>query len=521
MRHPGLRLTGIPAAWLAFLCLTLAAATSLRAAEPQAQEPSVLGFSLPPELGFVIESHPPANPTAPTVVYIQDAHSNYDAQRHLAGILDRLVAAHQIRLILVEGGEGDVGLAYLRRYGPPENRKEVAEKYLKSGMISGEEYLDITSEHPLMLWGVESLPLYEQNLAAFLEAEDLRRTLEPALAAAREAVDRLKPSVLTDALADLEQKRVRFEQRRLTLAEYVAFLERAAAKQRVETDGYPELARFAQLRRLEDAVQLGEIPAEQRALIERLQARAPKSDVQRLSEMTGEMRSGAVTPKAFYGLLKELAARHAVRLGPYPNLAKYIDYVLLRGELDTPGLSRELDRLANALMMSMTTSEAANDLLKVDAELMLIERLAELQLSPEDYRRLQALATDGMFARWARVVNAAESTAGLPATDFSRLSLVDAGLPTLRRFYDVSTRRDAALVDNAVEKLKATQARVAVLITGGFHAPAITDSLKSRGMGVLVLAPNVGQHAEDDVYRAVVKYKSGRHASTATPRALE
>src|SRR3989338_3034901 len=104
---------------------------------------------VPDTAGHIISSHPStaASQAAPkTIIHIQDAHANYQAQKHLAAIVDALAKTYGIQLVLVEGGVDNASLSYLRRYATPEKRQQVAEEFLKAGEISGEEYLDITVE---------------------------------------------------------------------------------------------------------------------------------------------------------------------------------------------------------------------------------------------------------------------------------------------------------------------------------------------------------------------------------------
>ncbi len=72
-----------------------------------------------------------------TIILIQEAHVDYNAQKAIAEILKSLIQKENLRLILVEGGWGDVALTYLRNYGTPEGRLQVAERYLKDGKNSG------------------------------------------------------------------------------------------------------------------------------------------------------------------------------------------------------------------------------------------------------------------------------------------------------------------------------------------------------------------------------------------------
>ena len=163
------------AMWLA-VSLT-AAGPLLAQTKPDTIRPlTVSDFFVPAGAGFVIDRIEPAPSahTAPVLIHIQEAHANPEAQRHIIRILEDLIAHHGLRLILVEGGSGDVGLADLRAVAAPEQRRQVAEKYLDLGVISAEEYLDLVSDHPLTLWGVEEPALYDQNFEALLDRKSTR-----------------------------------------------------------------------------------------------------------------------------------------------------------------------------------------------------------------------------------------------------------------------------------------------------------------------------------------------------------
>src|SRR3990167_202224 len=83
------------------------------------------------------------------IIHIQDAHSNLSGQESLAGALDRLIRAYGIQTVLVEGSSADVSLTETRKSAPLETWKPVAKRLLFDGIISGEEYLNLTTEHPM------------------------------------------------------------------------------------------------------------------------------------------------------------------------------------------------------------------------------------------------------------------------------------------------------------------------------------------------------------------------------------
>lgn len=115
----------------------------------------------------------------PMVIYIQEPHVNAEAQQQLVVLLQRLIAQRGLRLILVEGGYGDVSLTPFVRGTTLERRQQVAQVYLQSGLLSGEEYLNVVSNAPLTLWGVEDRRLYDENVQALLSADTVRQRVRP------------------------------------------------------------------------------------------------------------------------------------------------------------------------------------------------------------------------------------------------------------------------------------------------------------------------------------------------------
>lgn len=459
----------------------------------------------------MVELHQPTASVNPaTIVHIQEAHTNYEAQQHLVGILKRLIEQHGLELILVEGGEGDVSLAYLRHYGPPDNRRQVAEKYLKLGIISAEEYLDIASDYPLILWGVERKDLYQEHVKTFLDTESLRERLRPTMASVQQAIEALTPRLLDPAVVKLEAATEAFEAEQLGVAEYADLLSGFAKRTGIAQEkDYPNVARFLHVRQLEQAVNLERVPQEQRALMEQLSDRVDEAKLDGLIAKAREMKAGTLTREAFYEHLEQLAAKSGLSLDPYPHLSRYISYLQQSRQIRPTVLADELEQLAARLQRDLVTTPQGRQLQTVAEQLDLIDKLLDLKLSPQEYQRLKELRVEGSASSWASFLNQQLLSQGLPSRTLAGLDELEAARPTLTRFYEAALVRDEALVHNTMEKLAKTKERLAALITGGFHSPQITKFLTERGVGVLVVAPKTSQATDERLYHAVLKYKSG------------
>ncbi|HXV19242.1 MAG TPA: hypothetical protein VD883_04105, partial [Candidatus Omnitrophota bacterium] len=137
-------------------------------AQPQnviVQDPS--RFEVPSEFAYLREVHKGSDGTL--IIHIQDAHTNLSGQENLAKALDEIMSKYKVSLVLVEGGSKDDTLTAIKEVAPAEVWKRVAKNFLVEGKISGEEYLNLISDHPMRILGIEDRALYLQSVRAYAD----------------------------------------------------------------------------------------------------------------------------------------------------------------------------------------------------------------------------------------------------------------------------------------------------------------------------------------------------------------
>ena len=152
----------------------------------------------------------------------------------------------------------------------------------------------------------------------------------------------------------------------------------------------------------------------------------------------------------------------------------------------------------------------ARQLAAVAEQVDLVNKMITLKLNPAEYIRLKTSDLDALPSQWSTTLNRLLVEQALPARSFEGLSELTAASPKLRQFYEAANARDAAMIEQTITKLAQSGERLAVLITGGFHSPAVTKGLRQRGAQVLVVATTVTHELNDQQYRAVLRCKSGR-----------
>jgi len=533
------------------LCAVFALSTSRLHAASTSTAIDPFRITIPADHGYLGDIHATSEPGAPVIIHIQETHANYDTQQHLVAILEYLIQRYGVRLILVEGGDGDVSLSYFRDYGSLEQRKRAAEKYLRAGILSAEEYLDITSDYPLILWGVEDRQLYQRNWQTLQEAEPLRESFQPFLTQVRQAATQLKPRLLSAASKELDEAREAFDRDEMGLTAYTGLLWRLAKQQPLDMAAYDEVARFVTISEQEQRLNLSEVQQEQQTLVQRLQqaadsdtrtavvdpsTRAPASLDEARDRLAGGPRSGfrptgvqegatglpvglhkanavkaGTAPQVeFYEVVVDLATRQGLALEDYPHLTDYVAYLHASKQIRPAALSDQLEQLATALRTASSGgSPESRQLTKLLEELTLIERLVKIELSPDEYQRVRRLPAPGLLCGWGQFLEKQLRLQNLDVPTFAACGALEAQVPQVARFYETASLRDQALVTQAMSKLQESGERLAVLITGGFHSPEIMRLLRERGLGVVAVTPKVDQPSDPAVYQAVLKYKQG------------
>ncbi len=485
------------------------------------QELKIADIAVPPELGYVIEARQSTGPAPhPLIVHIQEAHVNYEAQKRLATILEQLIQQHGLKLILVEGGHGNVGLEEFRQYGPPQTRQQVAERYLKSGVLSGEEYLDITSNYPLMLWGIEDEGLYQENVNAFLDTEDLRASLQPIIAEVRASAEALKPRLFDPALTEVQAATAKFENGTMELSDYANLLSRTAQARALSQETYPMVARFVNLNHVQAGLQPTVIQQEQTALLQQLHDQISATEWEHLMDTARHVNEKTQTQAAFYQQLEQLTRAAGISTQSYPQLAQYLYCLHESAQIESAILAEELNRFAQQLGQELTSTPQSRALHSLLEEVDLVEKFLALRLTAVEYQRLQACDVAAMVPRWKETLTEQLAQYGFPPVSLTRLEELAGAWPSLQRFYDAARQRDEALVEQAIAKLDETHEPLAVLITGGFHSARITERLAQHGMNVVVMATRVDHPTDDRLYSAVMRYKSGQGTFEAVQTAM-
>ena len=494
----------------------LSAQPALPAAAPadskvgSAKDSMPIAVNIPEGAGHVVESYKAKDADAKIVIHIQDIHTNYEAQKNSSRIIEALVKYNKLRLIMVEGGWGDVSLSYLRTYADTERRLDVAEEYLKSGKISGEEYLDIISDYDLTLEGLEEEELYKANLDTFFEIEQFRSQANKELDNISSVVSALKKKIYSPQLIELEKAKQEYEEEKISLADYYKYVDALAKKTKQSLSSYPNFKRFIEVAGLEKDIKFPVVEQERSALIEKLSKKLTKQQLTNLVTKSLEFRLNKLTPSEYHEYLFGEAKAAQEPMSGYPNLEKYLAYVRAHEEIDTAKLFEETEVLSAEIEAVLIKNDQQRKLYEISRSLHVLDNFLNLKLVPNDFKYYKQHRNDFNTAAWMSFLQKEAKRYKVRTASLKPAYILDKNLSTLVKFYDLANKRDDAFVQNAIKLMNEENAKVAVLIAGGFHTPSLKQKLKECGMSYVVVAPHTTQQTDPEQYRYILRYKSGK-----------
>ncbi len=464
-------------------------------------------IKIPTQFGSIKETfQAPAQTTSSQreIIHIQDAHCNYEAQKNMAQLLEYLVKEQNLRLIMVEGGSGDVSLTFLRGYTDKKAREEVADKYLKEGKISGEEYLDIVSDYPLQLYGIEDKALYDAHLAVFEKIDSFREQGLKDLKGLSAIVKSLKFRIYSQELQRFEEKKSGYEGKAISLTEYCQYLSGMANKKRLGLEDYPHLAAFSETASLEKEINFQQAETQRNVFIKDLAGLLDERGAQNLILMTQGFKAKMVTPERYYSFLKTTGEEKLDLRRKYPQLYAYIKYVTVSKEVNAAELLKEVNAIEEKIKDASLTNAGQIRLAEIDKSLQILTKILNLELTPEDYAYFKVNKPKFVTVSWTDFLTENCSRYNL-TMQASGSKLIDGNLEQFDEFYQLGVKREQAFIKNIVSKMDESGENLAVLITGGFHTPGVTQMLKDKGYSYIVAAPAITQKSDSSVYFSVLR----------------
>ncbi len=380
-------------------------------------------LSLPQDLGVVSESFVPktVNKTTPFVIYLENAHANFESENHIREIIHHLQQQLRLDLVLLEAGEGELDSLFFKSFPDREIKERLLKDYLQKGELSGGEAASISGQDdPTAYYGIEQQTLYNENKKAFLSA--LQR--QPEIS---KELERIAAKLKTHSKIFHPETRLLFKRETAFYAESVHLIHYAGT-----------------LRRL----------FYHRHRAQRFSRTAFASQFPQLNQLLKQRLSAIQGTQLFF----------------------------------------ELEALEDELRESLPRTKKEASLLQDFYYLRLLRRLAKLELTRKEWAALRA----SLAIRREKIKGKTDN-----------LWTMDRGLWTSHlAFYELAVQRDQTLFENANRIIRQKKAKIAVVVTGGFHVQGITQQLRKSNIPFALISPKINQIGDSGHYLRVMTGKA-------------
>ncbi len=504
--------TSMPAAPLVFAEASAGRAVVSKSAD--ARELDLRSLTIPPELGVVVDSWQPEDrPPEAVVIHLQDLHTHAEAQAHLSELLDHVTTRFDVRTVALEGAEGLCDVTPYTSLPDPPSTERIARLFREQGLFTGAEYYAIAHPNRVALWGIEDGALYREHLEASAAQEAAAAKVEPTVQEMRRLLQPLRASIYPETLQRFLVLRESFEagDAQVSLTTYLTELARLAQDTKTALEAYPHVQPLMRAVQQSQTLQRREIEAERDALVHVLWTQLSQAQRAELTQ-AAQQATQHHAPALYYLLLIRFARAHGVwdaspsataQVLSAPShpaaLARYVDYLTALHSTGEPSVREELANLEETLTHALLMTESQRALYRLENHVELIDRLLQARLSPSEWARYQRVRGEITAARVLEDLRRLKPDATVTTEALTRLV---ESLPIGERFYQLAQQRNDVFVTKTLAALAQEHAHTAVLITGGFHSPGITQRFKDHHVAYVVIAPIINGSLDQAVYEA-------------------
>ena len=431
------------------------------------------------------------------IIHIQDAHCNFEAQTNITKILENLIKNYGLTLVSVEGADGFIDTTWFKAFPDEEVRKEVATYFMKKGEITGPEFLSITTDYPIKLFGAETRSYYIQNLNAFTSSYPLKEDTEKYFNQIKTVLNKLKNYVYSNELKDLDAKMQDYESKKLQFTDYVKFLENLAANHKIKLRQYENLFKLVSVLVYEKKIDFNVVDKERSSLIDDLTKKLPKETLTELVTKSLSFKMGKISSAEYYDYLRALALHNGFQLSKdYPNLFNYIIYNSVYSRIENEKLFKDIKNLEMAIKESLFTNDDQRTLDKLYRNIDILLGLVNIKLLNGDFDYYKEHKEGFSHECFADFINKMTARYGFAFEVDQPSDAIKENMPKLEDFYAIAVKRDKALLDNTLQAMNKENVQVAVLVTGGFHSEGIAKMLEQQNISYMVVCPNITKDVE-------------------------
>lgn len=472
---------------------------------------------IPQELGSISEVYNAPVDEGRRIIHFQDLHTQYDAQKNSARIIEHLYKTYNIDMVLSEGAFGRVepGIVKQQITDKPICQR-VAKLLLKMGEITGEEYLGIIKDYPIAIWGVENKDLYYKNVGQYNKLISNSENAQVFLSQVEKAVTALKPVIYNKDIKELEEKEALYNDKKIDLNVHLDYLTQCAKKFNLDIAALCQnISLVQQSVLLEKTWEPRQVSEELRlysvVLTQELTNKGRIKESEEFNKKLALFNQEKISAVKFYAYMKGLGENLSLPIAKYRNLSNFTDYLNVISKIESYKIYTEMTALTQELKYRSCSNEGQKNLITAAKNNAFLKDFFNLKVSNEeieDFMRNKDKYTVGYFKQVLTTSQRANELTGKTEYIDYNPEIIDNNFQELIDFYNVVWQRDEAIVANTLKRMTDAKESNSILIVGGFHTKGMMKMFRDKGISYVVLSANSGKEMNDELYHSLLAGKN-------------
>lgn len=454
-------------------------------------------LSIPSGLGTVSAQWNSKNESESFVVHIKDVHCNYHAQKNIADIISILVKKFKIPLVSVEGATSKLDTSVFQVFPDKEVRRKVCLDFLKSGTLSGAEYLSITEgeTNPFIISGIENGTLYLQNIKVFRNVIVNAKKVFPILEKIESETARQKNRLYSEPLSVFDKHSLDYLTAVTTLDVWANYLFKQVHEHNLSLDNYTNFSLLISL--ITSQEDNGALSHEIDKIMSQLKTDISQEKFAVLKKSYALYNIGNLSNKIF---LTELEPYLASFPDSYPIIKSILNKIHAKDEIVFSKLMKELDDIENLIRLhlirqqsddSIDTENRCLTLSKITKTLFMFKKMSTLTLNHQEYLDYKDEENFSVseIVKYIHDLHNQSKTEPEFISSFEQTFLIKS-FRQAKSFYDIADERSNVMVANLFSLMEKHNTPQAIIVSGGFHSDIIEKKLSDNDISYLTITPN-------------------------------
>lgn len=435
-----------------------------------------------------------------TVVHIRDAHGSFEAQENMKQLISYLVDQYGFDTILLEGATAELHPELFHFFNDHHLNNQIAKRLVQSGELSGAEwYLIENPDKDITAKGIEDVTAYANNFKMYQSVMSEEKISNDFLRQLRAQIELVGSRTLNQKLRHTIRTWQAWRDERMSAGNYLKEIRRSAGEALhidLTNPGiqlkYPMLIRYFKAADLETSLDQAAVQNEKERLIQFFTQQ--NVDESLLTPLYGwQVEKGLAgwtgdLPRLYLERLYSDAYRYGFSFDDYPELTKFLVYLILESELEAVPFFDEIEKLTDQILPALTTNPNEKQIIALIRQAVMLEKVLKLALTRREFSDIRA---DGGSLSPQSVAAQVEQLTKKEAMAGELTAKAEAIFQNAVKFYQGAEKRESFFVHQTLKAVAAADHHRVIVITGGYHSEVFEKNFVSHQMSYIEINPRM------------------------------